>query len=624
MKWTRYLLLMPVLMVQALSSCSLIDEPEYDDDNNDSVKASLAFIVSGSSGSSTRQSEVVVQEQGEGENGRRYRGLDLITLIPFSKQGEIVKEDRPLRMFDVANATEFPKPSGDYGAFYLYRGYTMMRGTASFLAYGKAPVPEGGSKTVYGSLQENIPATQLPAEISFSPDGIWKVEAAPAAAGLLADYLTYIANAQTTEGLTTIKWANTTNSQLRAFYLNFTGQENDKKMLMAGSSANVMAHVNALYDNISNLTFSTNTVESRLRGNILERIKTYAETVTTSGLTLAFDANDHLTDVGVDYPSSVGLPDGAAALLWMYDTEKSVYRFMPQVKTTTTANMNTITRYCYPAALYYYANSQIDTSNKENIESYYYSQTSPTGPDEVLLWSEVLDKYENTSSIVTGNTTSVAIQDPLHYAVARLKMTMQAETASLVDAYGKTVTLTDKGFPLTGVIVSSQRPVGFDFKPLEVTGESHAGDSFIYDSQMMKSSNESSDGYYYLGTSEQPIPSTLVLQSYDDEEVTIIFEFLNKIEDFHSKTGIIYKGTKFYLIGKIKPEVKENRADYEERVFTRDFVTEVNMKVRSTEDTKSLENAYNVLPDILGGRLEVSVEMTPKWYFATPTVIVLD
>ena len=276
--------------------------------------------------------------------------------------------------------------------------------------------------------------------------------------------------------------------------------------------------------------------------------------------------------------------------------------------------MNTVSRYCYPAGLYYFVNSRIDTSNKEEDKASYYGGT--------VDWDEVCSHYEYYPGIVSGNTTAVAIHNPLQYAVARLKMRIKAETDVLTDAYGKTVTVSDTSFPLTGIIVSGQRPVGFDFMPPTPSGEqSHVNDSFIYDSEMKKSN--SNDPFYYLSTTEQQIPSTLVLQSYDGEEVTIILEFINNAQDFHSKNGIIYKGSKFYLIGKIQPEEKNDPADHEKRVFTQDYVTEVSVKVVSNSTTKSLENAYNVLPDILGGRLEVGVELTPKWYFATPTTIIL-
>ena len=615
------MLLMPALMVQALSSCSLIDEPETAFEERD-VAVSMAFSVAGSAKPLTRMSDGVTQES---STRSQYRDLDMntLTIIPFSKQGKIASDDRPLRLFNGSGYDRFyENKDAIYGGFYLYQGFNLMRGTASFLVYAKAseatPEKPAGvdEKFFYGSLVNEMPLDQSPAGITFSPEGIATKADADKYAKLIADYLTDIAEAQATDEMTgiTYKWANISDNLLRAFFLNFTGQENDGNLLMAGSSANVMAHVNALYSQISALDYETGSLGARMKADILRRIKDYSAT----GLTLTFEG-DQLTGIGVgtsakDYPAIIGLPDGAAALQWAPKSDNSGYAFIPRTETSTTANMNTITRYCYPAALWYYANSQINTSNKSGIAGYYSS-------DDYQTWPALLGNYENTSSFVTGNTTAVAIQDPLQYAVARLEMTMQSD-ATLTDASRKTITLTDTSFPLTGIIVSSQHEVGFDFKPLTATGEeSHADDKFIYDSQMKKS-----DGtYFYLSATKQTIPSTLALQSYDGEEVTIIMEFRNDSgQDFHGKTGIIYQGTKFYLIGKIKPEEKTNPADYEKRVFTQDHVTTVDMKVVSNSTTKSLENAYNVLPDILGGRLEVGVQLTPKWYFATPENIPMN
>lgn len=614
------MLLMPVLTVQALSSCMHYDEPTGNPDEPATVN--LAFSVAGSAKSQTRLSDGVTQEN---STRSQYRDLDMntLTLIPFSKQGKIESSDRPLRLFDGSGYDRFYENKDDiYGGFYLYQGFNMMRGTASFLVYAKASEatptkPEGvDAKSFYGSLVKEMPLDLSPDGITFSPETIATKADADKYAKLLADYLTYIAEAQATDEMTSVtyKWANISESQWRVLFLNFTGQENDGNLLMAGSSANVMAHVNALYSKISALSYETGSLGAKMKANILSRIKDY----TATGLSLTFEG-DQLTGIGVgtsakDYPAIIGLPDGAAALQWAPKNDNSGYAFIPRTETSTTANMNTITRYCYPAALWYYANSQINTSNKSGIDDYYSS-------DDYKTWPALLGNYENTSSFVTGNTTAVAIQDPLQYAVARLEMTMQSD-ATLKDARGKTITPTGTSFPLTGIIVSNQHKVRFDFKPSEATGEeSHADDKFIYDSQMKKS-----DGtYFYLSTTEQKIPSTLALQSYDGEEVTIIMEFRNDSgQDFHSKTGIIYRGTKFYLIGKIKPNEKTNPDDYEKRVFTQDHVTTVDMKVVSNTTTNSLENAYNVLPDILGGRLEVGVQLTPKWYFATPVNIPME
>ena len=616
MKWTRYMLMLPVLMVQALSSCSLIDDPESDD--NSPVEASLAFTVSSSARVITRMSDDVVQEQ---QDKRRFRGLGKVYIIPFAISGEnISSTDHPSRLFQDASQTSSKLPTtGDYGGFYLYNIYTLVRGINSFLVYGRASttglsVPSGvTSKAYFGSLQ--VPESELiypdMETLRFTPDPIYNNTTAPAEAQVLAGYLTYIARA---EG-----WSTTTDETLKLLYKVFTGQENDGTMVLAGASVNVMAHVNALYDLISQLSFSGS--EATIKTNILYCIKNY----TATGLSLACNNDGKVTKLklikegkDVDYPAALGLPDGAAAMRWAKMPNSENYGFVPQTVTTTLANINNIDRWCYPPELFYYANSRIDTSNEE-ITSY------NSAPDN---WATLLeDYYKNKNAMVTGNTKGVAIQQPLQYAVGRFKATLQKVTTTLKDDAGKTVSLTNSSsspsFPLTGIIICNQHPVGFDFKPVLDNGAaSHAYDHFIYDSQVGSSC--------YLSTADDHnIPSTLVLQSYDKgegeglskaEEVTIAMEFRNDSgAEFRGKDGVIYPGTKFYLMGKIDP-TKGSTTDTKAqgRVFTQDYITTI------TTTVNSLANAYNVLPNMLGGRLELGVELTPAWIQAETTNVILE
>ena len=207
---------------------------------------------------------------------------------------------------------------------------------------------------------------------------------------------------------------------------------------------------------------------------------------------------------------------------------------------------------------------------------------------------------------------------------------MQAKTTTgnLKDAANKDVPLTNSStststssFPLTGVIICNQHPVGFDFKPvLDAGAASHAEDHFIYDTQV---------GTNYLTTTETSIPSTLVLQSYDTgegvnkadaEEITIALEFRNDSgQKFKGKDGVIYDGTKFYLIGKIDPTTGTTTDENARgRVFTQDYITTI------TTSVNSLANAYNVLPDLLGGRLELGVKLTTNWIQAETTNVILQ
>ena len=171
-------------------------------------------------------------------------------------------------------------------------------------------------------------------------------------------------------------------------------------------------------------------------------------------------------------------------------------------------------------------------------------------------------------------------------------------------------------FPLTGVIVCGQRPVNYRF---EQGSNSDAEVKFIYDSQVKTNSSD----YYYLTTSE-PVggPTTLVLQSYEGEDVDIILEFENKgTQTIRCVNGYIYPGTRFYLIGKVAASQYNStnvNDENKKQVFTKDYITTVNMKI------SSLAKAYNVLPNLLTSNLEIGVETTPKWIAATPTAIRME
>ena len=123
-----------------------------------------------------------------------------------------------------------------------------------------------------------------------------------------------------------------------------------------------------------------------------------------------------------------------------------------------------------------------------------------------------------------------------------------------------------------------------------------------------------------VAAAQSPFLHTLVLQNWETEDVTVILELQNNSgQDFKGENGVVYNGTKFYLIGKIKLSDANSTGseDYKSRVFTQDHTTTVGMKV------ESLAHAYNVLPDLLGGRLEIGVQIKTDWEAAKPTTVIL-
>ena len=216
-----------------------------------------------------------------------------------------------------------------------------------------------------------------------------------------------------------------------------------------------------------------------------------------------------------------------------------------------------------------------------------------------MLWSAFLEAYYTGPSAVRADTKAVAVVNPLQFGVANLRLTLTGMIANIKDAKNNAVTNASMStLPLTGVIIGGQHTVGYNMKP---QGEQTDVDGrFIYETNITTE------------TAGKSI-NTLVLQSYDNEKVPILLEFQNNTAyPFTGKDGIVYPGTRFYLIGMIDPAGKGTGA-YANRVFTQDYTTTMSMVV------SSLANAYTCMPDLLAPRLEVGVQVVTKWIQSTTT-----
>lgn len=564
--------------------------------NRDSlVVADLGFFCRASRMPSAKMSTAVTQEDNV------FRQLQNIDLIPFTVTRKITASDEPELKRSYRLLSDYGKDD-PRSRFFYYEDCSLEEGVASFLFYGRAKSdyasvePTAEEKMANGSLLADYPVDWAPADIRFRPEEIYSdPDVIDAKATALAAYLTYIAQARGQVDERVMLWENTRQSVLRAFYTNYIARENNgSTQVIAGASANVQALVNELYARVSALSFEENTLEAALQADILSRISTY------SGIT--FDGATHrVTALGTamdGYPSGLCLPDGAAVLRWNTATGQ----FEPQTKTTTMAVVNAINRYVYPAELYYFANTRIKTSDSRGKRNLYASLSD---------WNTMLQEYEHNNAVIDGSTQSVALIEPAQYAVACLQLQLnRLASATLTDAVGTAVTVGTESFPLTGVIVGSQRPLDFEFLPY---GDSEADDRFAYDKNVKKNSTD----YFCLSAAAASAghTSTLVVQSRDDENVRFVLEFENNSDkDFVGVNGLIYRGTKFYLVGEATPPAVQDE-DYKKRVFTQDYVTVVNVGV------SSLAGAYHVLPDLLSPKLEIGVQLTTSWIQAASSTV---
>ena len=564
--------LLSAFMLMMLTGCSNHDE--LTSSQAESVTVEMAYALNPTIQTvTTRQAGTVIG------NNTPYRGPENFRLIPMI--GDVTT------LAEVTWQGPVDKTSPQ-SKFYYSSYCNLPIGVNRCLVYGKpADITEtGGVDTqVYnGAINEPFPIFMANAgdleDIEFSPVPIYNTVdinndnklVIPTDASTLAGYLTEVAN---TEG-----WSNSEITAILELRQKFLNRGND----LPGSAASVKALLNAL---ATEAQYLKSFYPISLLDSINNAATTKADAITST----------------VTYPRSINLPDGAAALRWV----ESENAFKPQMYTTTLDDINTVSRFAYPASLYFFVNSGINTSTEVvDYEAIYANANTTTDPDKTA-WSYVLDNF-TAGPTVEATTRSVALTNPVQYAVGQLQVNVVASSATLKDNDDHDVDLGTDNFPLKGIIVGGQRPVDYEFKQTENTDTKV---KFLYDSQVETCT---------LSTSSQLGCQTLVLQSYYGEDVDIVLEFENDNNNL-TFTGVngcrVYPHTRFYLVGKILAKLEGNIVDdKDKRVFTKDYITTVNLTVAS------LKKAYNLLPSLLTGHLELGIEVS-DWMAATPDVVIL-
>ena len=578
-----------LFFVVALSGCASHEEsPEpvviETPKEPESISLLLACAPASSERGLTRLADEVVQLNS-------YR---LITNL----QIYAIKEGSPV---DATVGLKESAVKDNHTQFYHFGYCSMPTLTNGCLVYAKAEDVAQGTPAATlkynGSLNTVDPSeVQSKNDIQFSLEPIldatearesgddlapWEIEA-----WNLANALTAIVNNSHNEG-NTLSWKTSTNAILKNLLQRFTNNGAD----LPGSAASVKQWMLSLKEAAETYYNNPPATIGDDEKTILNAIKDAVDGV-VGGITVN----------ATSYPRDVNLPDGAAALRWTGN------KFVPQMQTTTLDDINSVSRFVYPPSLYYFVESGIWTSNSARTFNDYRNRTTWKGNDD----NAVQTLFSDGGTIMT-NTKTVAIADPLQYAVAHLTMEVKAGAAFLPYETGNEDKIDITKLTLKGVIIGGQRSVGYDFKPIS---NSLYDVNFVYDSQVSGALNTAGDTYH-----------TLVLQSYDGEDLNIILEFEYSAEattGFKCLNGYVYPGTRFYLVGEKKmedvlPADADNIQDYEKRFFTQDHTTSILLTV------KSLEKAYNVLPSLLSSSLEIGVMITPQWISAEPSgPVVLD
>lgn len=527
-----------------------------------------------------------------------FRGIDNINLIPFAKTSTIASTDSRLGSNITLPASS---TSGQNNVFAssdakgsdhatVYANVSVPVGTASFLFYGKAidntaatAITTDADKHKFGTLTV-AGMSDEPTNIKFTPVQIYTATSADSKATALAEYLTSIASTKITVDGNDVAWSatNNANNTIYPLYQQFTKIE-------TGSSASVRAALQTIYESLKPNT-------DAMSKAVIAAITTNRNaTIDNDVVTLKSDLQG--------FPSNLDtpIPDGCALVKWNTTDNK----FEANLSGTSASGQLTQkpADLVYPANLQYYANTTLKTSDTDQSSAY----------DGTNTWNQILAKY-TTGTAVGPTTRSVALTDQIQYAVGRLDLTVKAAESSLKDREGNAVTVTDKAFPISAVLIGGQKEVGFDFNPTGSTEYS------IYDNAVPSAWTTTG----VSSTAASAVNHTLVLANAENTVVNIAVEFTNNSgKEFVGKDGIIGKGAKFYLIATLDPSKGTKPEGVTiSQVFKQDFTTKANLTINANAGTtsgstttyeKGLANAYNILPDLRTPKLSLGMSVNLTW-----------
>ena len=570
-KFFAYACAIAMVSSVAFTSCKKDDEPATEtQQSEDVVKTEFSIALPKQLSGRRNMPSATVQKNGVAQ----FQGIaDGIVLVPFANTSAITSTDTRLGANVVLSQGVVAADLGTNSNAKTYSDVDIPLSTASFLFYGKSAA--AGDKFNIGSLTEENLTEDNPKKFAFNLEPICAdangLTASTRDGGKLLQYLTNVAIADDGQA-TPKKWYQYTAADDPALKAMF-----DTYTTIHGLSSFEVARI------MTDLYQSLMPISSPIATAIKTAIKDddYASVSAEGVVTLNADYNN--------FPQSAKLPDGSIDVKWDGDAHKFVVGAY--------ANMAKPDTYAYPAQLWYYSNSLIKTSNTSKQTAY----------DNDNNWNAILALHTDAAA-VNPATRAVAIVNPVQYAVGRLDVAIKLNSASLADN-SETVEgiATDvdcsTGFQVTAILVGGQKNVGFDFSPEAYAGEVDT-EYTIYDN-VMTSTAEDTPADMIASTTLSSVNSTLVLENSQNVDVMIAVEMLNDKADFYGAGGqLIPKGGKFYVIAKLEATAATETGN---KVFKQDFTTTANLNL------KSLQAAYNTIPDLRTPKLELGFSVDLTW-----------
>ena len=550
--------LMGAAMFTACSSGNDVEESSYivyDQNGNEGVKPEFVISLPRNVVGMTRQENDITQSEG---TSAQFRGIDKIHLIAFTG----VPTSSSTKLADIIhlssiNALEKPGSVN----YKVYADQFVPIGTKNFLFYGKAVdnyvdgvITSMDDKFKYGVLNytgfTDAEFTNA-GSVNFSLEQIntsTDEQQNNAVGRAIVQLMSRLANV-TVSGVAAPDnaWNTTTHTVLHALYKNYIGTT----VCSSNSLATILNKIYFGLEHVGNAD-PARPLANRIREMILGACVTGYEPVANTAM--------ELTSEYSGYPENIGLPDGAARCRWNASGLEA-NKFVDMTANYTHDFKVKPTDYCYPAALWYFISTPVKASN--NIESANYNAESSWG-------SVISSVYGSANNEVANSTRSVALVNPVQYAVGRIETKINMGSGLFFDADGKEVDF-GTGYTLKGLIIGGQNSVNYAF---ESTGNENL---CIYD-RVMASSNITA----YPGSTTPSPNQTLALETKSNQTVNAALELINNGQAFKGADGIIPKGGIFYLTVVLNPRTASNYAEGTlDKIVMKDHVTKLMVTIKN-------------------------------------------
>lgn len=551
-----------------LTGCSSDDEltnvnPTYD---GESVKTQFAINIPYGGGQGTRMTDVNTQ------NNNNFLGMTNVRLLSF--QGTPgTAADNESTFSSLIPLTDILGISAE-ASNKIYSDVNVPVGTNHFLFYASAPMgTDASSKFSLGSIKPNLDGKTTLKDINFALETVDNEDKSKEST--LANVLTNVAKVT--------NWSDGANvdENLKALYASFI-------TLKAGSANNIRLALQNLYNQVESWVGGSDAsadVAKAIRAAITEG-STFSVVGESAPYTLKTDLR---------YPEERNLPDGAVEL--KFDDDTKTFTYIENTSSLTGLSALNVSKVCYPAALYYFVNTDIATNDAE-LESTSWPTTTEawatTAPWVTSSWgTEVL-----------ATTRTIALKKNIQYAVANMKLTVKCATSSLKDNGtdehpAVSVTVPTDGFPVTGVLIGGQ-PSQADWK-LEPMSNAQF-DYTVYD--------KVATGVNAKAGTAEGVNYTMLLSDMQEtaQPVNFAIELENNSGvEFRGVDGVVPVGGKFYLVGQLDPANKTVNGVGTPHVFMADYQTVVNASI------STLANAYNTIPDLHATKMQLGLSVDLEW-----------